>query len=114
MDQQGPLKKIKDANFNPLPTASTSEVKTYQSPLGSCVTRDELAEMIHEFFEILTFNKFNLTNSWIAIKRRKRNMNLLFFLVMPLLVDRPRLVANFNTGCRSIIMIDNKLYLNRA
>ena len=50
MDQQGPLKKIKDVNFDPLPTTSTSKVKIDQSPLGSCVTRDELAEMIHEFF----------------------------------------------------------------
>ena len=42
MDQQGPLKKIKDVNFDPLPTTSTSKVKIDQSPLGSCVTRESL------------------------------------------------------------------------
>ena len=33
MDEQGTLNKIKDVNFDPLPTTSTSVVKIDQSPL---------------------------------------------------------------------------------
>ena len=59
MDEQGTLNKIKDVNFDPHPTTSTSEVKIDQSPPASGVTRNEFPKMIREFFEIPIFDKFN-------------------------------------------------------
>jgi len=72
MDEQGTLNKIKDVNFDPHPTTSTSEVKIDQSPPASGVTRDEFPKMIREFFAIPIFDKFNkLMHSYRNREKKK-------------------------------------------
>lgn len=56
MDQQGTLKKIKDINFDPLPTTSTSKVKIDQCLHASGMG---LLRRFMDFFKIPIFEKFN-------------------------------------------------------
>jgi hypothetical protein len=81
VDRQGAIKKIQDVNFDPLPNIFTSEVKTYQSPLGSSVMCDEFTKIIHELLEVPITKEFNkLMDSYK--RREEKNLNLLFFLMM--------------------------------
>jgi hypothetical protein len=65
--------------------------------------------MIHEFFEIPIFDKFNKLTDSYRNRERKRNMNLLFFFMMLMLLDRPVCLANLNMRCRSVLKSSSSL-----
>jgi hypothetical protein len=79
MDEQGTVKKIKDVNFDPLPTASTYDVKIDQSPSRSSITHDEFAKMIHKFFKISVIDKFNKFMDRYKKKEEKKSEFFYFF-----------------------------------